>query len=57
MYLLTGGGSSEYCGQNDPDAPTWSFLMLHMRNNGLGAPPTASETIAEATVPVSFTLR
>jgi hypothetical protein len=55
--LLTGGGSSEYCGQNDPDAPTWSFLMLHMRNNGLGAPPTASETIAEATVPVSFTLR
>lgn len=25
-YLLTGGQSSEYCGQNDPDAPTWSFL-------------------------------
>jgi hypothetical protein len=25
--------------------------MLHMRNNGLGAPPTPSETIAEATLP------
>ena len=84
VYLLTGGGSSDYCGQNDPDAPTWSFLpagwttsvtvtgfrvyrlpcdvtglraMLHTRNNGLAAPPTPSETIAEATVPVSFTPR
>jgi hypothetical protein len=28
--------------------------MLHMRNNGLLLPPTASETIAEATFPVSF---
>jgi hypothetical protein len=26
VYLLTGGGSSEYCGENGPDAPTWSFL-------------------------------
>jgi hypothetical protein len=80
-YLLTGGQSSPYCGQNDPDAPTWSFLpagwtttftvtgfrvyrlpcevtgirvMLHMRNNGLATPPTPSETVAEATFPVSF---
>jgi hypothetical protein len=28
--------------------------MLHTRNSGLLAPPTASETIAEATFPVSF---
>src|SRR5260370_17883 len=26
VYLLTGGTSSEYCGQNDPDSPTWRFL-------------------------------
>ena len=84
VYLLTGGTNSEYCGQNSPDSPTWSFLpagwttaftvtgfrvyrlpsevtglraMLHVRNNGLGTPPTPSETIAEATFPVSFELR
>ncbi len=81
VYLLTGGESSQFCGENGPDAPTWSFLpsgwtanytvtgfrifrlpcdvtgiraMLHMRNNGLAAPPITSETIAEATVPVSL---
>jgi hypothetical protein len=84
VYLLTGGTSSEYCGLNDPDAPTWNFLtpgwtttytvtgfrvyrlpcevtgiraMLHMRNNGLFAPPTPSETVVEAMAPVSFQLR
>jgi hypothetical protein len=31
--------------------------MLHTRNNGLLTPPTASETIAEATLPVSFRIR
>lgn len=30
--------------------------MLHLRNNGLLTPPTASETIAEATRSVSWTL-
>ena len=25
-YLLTGGTSTEYCGENGPDGPTWSFL-------------------------------
>ncbi len=81
VYLLTGGQSSEFCGDNGPDSPTWSFLpsgwtttytvtgfrvyrlpcevaglrvMLHMRNNGLNIPPTSSETIAEATLPVSY---
>ena len=29
-------------------------VMLHTRNNGLFAPPTASETIAETTVPLRF---
>jgi len=84
VYLLTGGTTSEYCGLNDPDAPTWQFLtpgwtttytvtgftvyrlpcdvtgiraMLHMRNNGLFAPPTPSETVVEATALVSFLLR
>jgi hypothetical protein len=84
VYLLTGGTSAEYCGMNDPDAPTWNFLtsgwttgytvtgfrvsrlpcdvtgiraMLHMRNNGLFAPPTPSETVVEAMAPVSFQLR
>jgi hypothetical protein len=84
VYLLTGGTTSEYCGINDPDAPTWQFLtpgwttgytvtgfsvyrlpcdvtgiraMLHMRNNGLFAPPTPTETVVEATAPVSFQLR
>ncbi len=84
VYLLTGGTSSQYCGLNDPDAPTWQFLtpgwtttytvtgfsvyrlpcdvtgiraMLHMRDNGLFAPPTPSETVVEATSPVSFQLR
>lgn len=84
VYLLTGGTSSEYCGLNDPDAPTWQFLtpgwtttytvtgfsvyrlpcdvtgiraMLHMRDNGLFAPPTPSETVVEAMAPVSFQLR
>jgi len=31
--------------------------MLHMRNNGLVGPPIASETIAEATMPVSYQIR
>ena len=80
-YILPGGKSSEFCGDNGPDAPTWSFLttgwtttysvtgfrvyrlpcevtgiraMLHMRNNGLNIPPTPTETIAEATLPVSY---
>jgi hypothetical protein len=85
VYLLTGGGTTtEYCGQNTPDSPTWQFLtpgwsttvtvtgfrvyqlpcdvtgvraMLHMRNSGLLTPPTTSETIAEATVPMRFQLR
>jgi len=84
VYLLTGDQRLDYCGQNSPDSPTWSFLpsgwtttysvtgfrvyrlpcdvtgiraMLHMRNNGLGIPPTSSETIAEATLPVSFQIR
>jgi hypothetical protein len=26
VYLLTGGGNLDYCGQNLPDSPTWSFL-------------------------------
>jgi len=26
VYLLTGGTSTDYCGENGPDAPTWSFL-------------------------------
>ena len=26
VYLLTGDQRLEYCGQNDPDAPTWQFL-------------------------------
>jgi hypothetical protein len=26
VYLLTGEGRLDYCGQNDPDAPTWQFL-------------------------------
>jgi hypothetical protein len=29
-------------------------VMLHTRNDGRTAPPTASETIAEATVPIRF---
>jgi hypothetical protein len=84
VYLLTGGTSSEYCGENGPDAPTWSFLttgwtttykvtgfrvyrlpcevtgiraMLHMRNNGLIAPPLPTETIAEATLNESILIR
>jgi hypothetical protein len=31
--------------------------MLHMRNNGLLIPPGPSETIAEATVPVDYTIQ
>jgi hypothetical protein len=31
--------------------------MLHMRNNGTLTPPTASETIAEATFPLSLQIR
>jgi len=31
--------------------------MLHMRNNGSYTPPIPSETIAEATFPVSFQIR
>jgi hypothetical protein len=84
VYLLTGDGRFDYCGQNDPDAPTWQFLpagwtttytvtgfrvsrlpcevtgiraMLHMRNNGLLIPPTPTETVAEATLPVRLSLR
>ena len=83
VYLLTGDTSSEYCGQNGPDAPTWSRLpagwtatytvtgfrvsrlpcdvtgiriMLHTRNDGRLTPPSPSETIAEATVPLRFRL-
>ena len=26
VYLLTGGTTTEYCGQNDPDSPTWASL-------------------------------
>ena len=26
VYLLTSGQNSEYCGENGPDSPTWSFL-------------------------------
>lgn len=26
VYLLTGNTNSEYCGQNDPDSPTWRAL-------------------------------
>jgi len=26
VYLLTGGTTTEYCGQNLPDSPTWQFL-------------------------------
>ena len=26
VYLLSGGQSSEFCGDNGPDSPTWSFL-------------------------------
>jgi hypothetical protein len=81
VYVLTGEGKLDYCGQNLPDSPTWSFLpagwtsaytvkgfqvyrlpcdvtgiraILHMRNNGLLIPPTPSETIAEATLAVSY---
>jgi hypothetical protein len=84
VYLLTGGTTSEYCGENGPDAPTWSFLtpgwtttytvtgfrvyrlpcevtgiraMLHMRNNGLIAPPLPSETVADATVARNILIR
>jgi hypothetical protein len=31
--------------------------MLHMRNNGLLIPPTPTETVAEATLPVRLRLR
>jgi hypothetical protein len=31
--------------------------MLHVRNSGLLTPPTATETIAEATVPASYTIQ
>ncbi len=84
VYMLTGGTTDQYCGQNTPDSPTWQFLtpgwstsytvtgfrvyrvpcdvtgfraMLHMRNNGSLMPPSPSETIAEATVPVSFRIQ
>jgi hypothetical protein len=84
VYLLTNGTGTDFCGDNGPDAPTWSFLttgwtttytvtgfrvyrlpcevtgirvMLHMRNNGLNTPPTASETIAETTLSEALHLR
>jgi len=31
--------------------------ILHTRNNGLLIPPTPAETIAEATIPVSFRIQ
>ena len=31
--------------------------MLHTRNNGLLTPPTASETVIEATFPVSYVVQ
>lgn len=33
VYLLTGGTSNEYCGQNSPDAPTWQFLKRGWSTN------------------------
>jgi len=26
VYLMTGDGPNDYCGENGPDAPTWNFL-------------------------------
>ena len=81
VYLLTGTGNSDYCGQNLPDSPRWTLLptgwtttftvtgfqiyrlpcavtgvrvMFHTRNSGTLTPPSPAETIAEATVPVTF---
>jgi hypothetical protein len=31
-------------------------IMLHTRNDGASAPPNASETVAQATVPLAFRL-
>jgi hypothetical protein len=31
--------------------------MLHTRNSGLLTPPTSSETVAEGTLTVNFTIR
>ncbi|MEZ5416536.1 MAG: hypothetical protein R2708_04245 [Vicinamibacterales bacterium] len=39
-----------------PCTVTGLRAMLHQRNNGLLTPPTASETIAEATQPVAWTI-
>lgn len=40
-----------------PCEVTGIHAMLHMRNDGLLIPPTSSETIAEATLPVSYQIR
>jgi len=40
-----------------PCTVTGMRVMLHTRGGGLGPPPTAGETIAEATFPVSFQIR
>jgi hypothetical protein len=42
---------------NLPCDVTGIRAMLHTRNNGLLTPPNTSETIAEATYPVSFQIR
>jgi hypothetical protein len=83
VYLTTGPGPSDYCGQNSPDSPLWDAppasatfevtgfrvyrlpcevtgirVMLHTRpDNGLLAPPRPEETLAEATLPVQYTIR
>jgi hypothetical protein len=33
VYLLTGGSTTEYCGMNDPDAPTWHDLAAGWKTN------------------------
>jgi hypothetical protein len=40
-----------------PCAVTGIRAMLHTRNTGLLTPPNASETIAEATLPISLTIQ
>jgi hypothetical protein len=42
---------------NLPCNVTGVHVYLHTRNNGLLTPPTPAETIAEATVPASFSIR
>jgi len=84
VYLLTGTGNADYCGQNLPDSPVWTSMtagwttsftvtgfqvfrlpctvtgfrvMFHRRNSGALTPTSPAETIAEATMPVSFQIR